>query len=90
MMVRILRRFADRIGYDRSFTIIDTDDQQKVVKNCLAELKLDEKDFRPKAVHGQISAAKNALTGRPGFCSRWPGSDFRQSQDRRSLSPVPG
>jgi DNA helicase II / ATP-dependent DNA helicase PcrA len=79
MMARILRRYADRAGYDRSFSIIDSDDQQKVVKDCLKELNLDEKVFLPKAVHGQISAAKNALVGVRDF-ARTAGADFRQSK----------
>ena len=79
MMIRILRRFADRLGYDRNFTIIDTDDQQRLVKNCLADLNLDEKAFAPKAVHGQISAAKNALIGVARFTAD-AGADFRLSR----------
>ena len=76
MLIRILRRFGDRIGYDRSFTIIDSDDQQKVVKNCLTELNIDDKSFAPKAVHSQISSAKNALIGVEDF-ARDAGNDFR-------------
>lgn len=79
MMVRVLRRFADRLGYDRSFTIIDSDDQQKVVKQCLAELRLDEKTFAVRAVHSQISSAKNALTGVSQSIQE-AGSDFRQGR----------
>jgi len=79
MMMRILRRYADRIGYDRSFAIIDSDDQQKVVKSCLADLNLDEKTFAVKAVHGQISAAKNALID-VGAYERQAGSDFFRSR----------
>lgn len=79
MMVRILRRFADRLGYERSFSILDSDDQQKIVKQCLAELRLDEKTFAIRAVHSQISSAKNALTGVERFI-REAGSEFRQSR----------
>jgi len=76
MMIRILRRFADRAGYERSFSIIDTDDQQKVVKNCLAELNLPEKTFAPKAVHSAISSAKNDLVGVEEY-TRLAGNDYR-------------
>jgi DNA helicase-2/ATP-dependent DNA helicase PcrA len=82
MMMRILRRYADRIGYDRSFAIIDSDDQQKVVKSCLADLNLDEKTFAVKAVHSQISAAKNALLD-VGAYERQAGSDYFRSQVAR-------
>jgi DNA helicase-2/ATP-dependent DNA helicase PcrA len=79
MLARILRRHADRLGYDRSFSIIDSDDQQKVVKQCLAELRLDEKTFAVRAVHGQISAAKNALQT-PEEMARQAGNDFRRAK----------
>jgi DNA helicase II / ATP-dependent DNA helicase PcrA len=76
MMARILRRYADRLGYSRSFSIIDSEDQQKVVRQCIKDLNLDEKAFLPKAVHSQISAAKNALTSVEDF-SQTAGQDFR-------------
>ncbi|MEA4889825.1 MAG: UvrD-helicase domain-containing protein [Clostridiaceae bacterium] len=76
MMIRILRRYADRLGYDRNFTIIDIDDQVKLIKSCLSDLNLDEKAFAPKAVHGQISAAKNALIGTKQYTGE-AGADFR-------------
>lgn len=79
MLARILRRYADRIGYERNYSIIDSDDQQKVVKQCLAELRLDEKTFAIRAVHSQISSAKNALQTADDF-ARQAGSDFRQSK----------
>jgi DNA helicase-2/ATP-dependent DNA helicase PcrA len=79
MMVRILRRYADRLGYDRNFSIIDSEDQLKVIKQCLTQLNLDEKIFAPKAVHSQISAAKNALIS-PADFARQAGQEFRQRQ----------
>ena len=79
MLARILRRFADRLGYDRNFTIIDSDDQQKVVKQCLAELRLDEKTYAIRAVHGQISSAKNALQTPDDFAAQ-AGGDFRKAK----------
>ncbi|MDD2533930.1 MAG: UvrD-helicase domain-containing protein [Eubacteriales bacterium] len=79
MLARILRRYADRIGYERSFSIIDSDDQQKVVKQCLSELHLDEKTFAIRAVHSQISSAKNALQT-PADLATASGSDFRRSK----------
>jgi len=79
MLARILRRYADRLGYDRNFAILDSDDQQKVVKQCLAELKLDEKTFAVRSVHAQISSAKNALQTPDDF-ARKSGSDYRASK----------
>ncbi|MHA6252584.1 DNA helicase PcrA [Oceanobacillus sp. CAU 1775] len=61
MCVRILRRDIDRIGYERSFTILDSTDQLSVVKQVLKNVNLDPKKFDPRAMLGQISAAKNQL-----------------------------
>ncbi len=61
LCVRILRRHLDRFGgaYTRDFTIYDTDDQGRLVKACLKELGLDEKQYPPRAMQSRISAAKN-------------------------------
>lgn len=47
---RILRRDIEKLGYERSFTIYDDDDQQRVIKAVLKELDIDEKFLPPKAV----------------------------------------
>ena len=61
LCVRILRQDIDKLeeGYNRSFTIYDTDDTQKVIKACIKDLGLDEKQVVPRVVRGAISAAKN-------------------------------
>ncbi len=59
--VRILRRDIERIGYSRNFNIIDADDQKTIIKECIKELDLPEKQFQPRAVLAEISAAKDAL-----------------------------
>jgi len=79
MLIRVLRRFADRLGFDRSFAIIDTHDQLKGIRACIAELRLDEKAFPPKNVHGQIGSWKNALIG-PKEQAVLSGSDYRLSR----------
>jgi len=61
MCVRILRRDIDRIGYSKNFTILDSSDQLSVVKQVLKDLNIDKKQFDPRAMLGQISAAKNEL-----------------------------
>jgi DNA helicase-2/ATP-dependent DNA helicase PcrA len=61
MCVRILRRDIDRIGYNRNFTILDTTDQQSVIKQILKDKNIDPKQLDPRAVLGVISAAKNEL-----------------------------
>ena len=57
--VRILRRHAEEIGFASNFTIYDADDSQRVVKQILGEMNLDDKQFSPKTVKNHISAAKN-------------------------------
>ena len=57
--VRILRSEITALGYRSSFTIYDTDDSVRVLKECLGELRLDEKQFSPKAMLGIISQAKD-------------------------------
>src|SRR5215204_1822207 len=61
LCVRMLRQDIDKLeaGYTRSFTIYDTDDTQKVIKACIKDLGLDEKQVVPRVVRGAISAAKN-------------------------------
>ena len=57
--VRILRRDIDRIGFDKDFTIYDTDDAKRVIKDIVKEQNLDEKSFQPKSVLTVISHAKD-------------------------------
>ncbi len=59
--VRMLRRFADAIGYSTNFSIYDTDDQKKVVRDILKRQNIDTKHFSPKQVLSAISSAKNEL-----------------------------
>lgn len=61
--VRILRRFADRIGYDTSFTIYDSDDQKTVMKEVCKKLEIDTKTTKEKTILGAISKAKDQLIG---------------------------
>ncbi|HEY3310108.1 MAG TPA: UvrD-helicase domain-containing protein [Anaerolineales bacterium] len=64
---RILRREADRLPVNSDFVIFDADDQQSVVKNAIREMTLNEKLYRPVAVHAAISRAKNELIGPEDF-----------------------
>jgi DNA helicase-2/ATP-dependent DNA helicase PcrA len=59
---RILRKDIERLGdYKSNFVIFDTKDQEAVIKDCLKELNLNEKNFPFKAVSATISNAKNLL-----------------------------
>ena len=68
--VRILRRDIDRIGFDKNFTIYDTDDSKRVIKDILKELNLDEKTFQPKSVLGVISTAKDLYEDPAAFAKK--------------------
>jgi DNA helicase-2/ATP-dependent DNA helicase PcrA len=67
---RILRREAPRLGYRTNFTIYDSADQVRLVKQCLEELDRDPKRFTPRGIHSQISNAKNQLVGPEEYKSR--------------------
>ncbi|WP_226086430.1 DNA helicase PcrA [Mesobacillus sp. S13] len=61
MCVRILRRDIDRLGYNRNFTILDSTDQQSVIKSILKDKNMDPKKYDPRAILGTMSSAKNEL-----------------------------
>ncbi len=77
MCVRILRREGEAIGYGRSFTIYDSDDSQRVVKDCLKQLNLDEKMFPARSVLGEIGRAKDTLRSAKEYLEA-AGQDFRR------------
>jgi len=64
---RILRRESERLSVSGEFVIYDADDQQSLVKNAIKELNLNDKLYRPVAVHAAISRAKNELLGPDDF-----------------------
>ncbi len=59
--VRFLRRDAEKIGYEKNFTIYDTADQQTLMKTCIKDLDVDEKKYPPRTVLSLISNAKDKL-----------------------------
>ncbi|MGI5893022.1 MAG: ATP-dependent helicase [Candidatus Merdivicinus sp.] len=77
--VRILRRDIERLGYDKSFTIYDADDSQRLIKDCMNELRIDDKLFKPKAVLGEISHAKDSMIS-PKEYALTAGNDFRKQE----------
>jgi len=78
MCVRILRRDIDRMGFNRNFTILDTTDQQSVIKGILKDKNLDPKKFDPRAILGSISSAKNELID-PEEYEKTAGGYFEQT-----------
>ena len=63
----ILRKEHQAIGIDNSFVIFDSDDQQRVIKAVIKELNLNDKLYRPQALHAQISRCKNDLIAPDAF-----------------------
>lgn len=79
MCVRILRRDIEKIDYDRSFAIYDYTDQQTLVKDCLKELNLNEKNFAPKSMLEMIGRAKDELI-EPDTYGKMYAADFRMAK----------
>ena len=75
--VRILRRYIDRIGFTSSFVIFDTSDQRTLVKQCIKQLKLDDKIFTDRSVLSEISNAKNEMLEPADYALRANG-EFRK------------
>ena len=77
--VRILRRDIEKLGYQRSFTIYDDDDQLRVIKDGVKALSLDESRLPPKELRARISSAKNKMLS-PDEWFRDSAKDFQSQQ----------
>ena len=75
--VRILRKYIDRIGFDNSFIIFDTSDQKTLIKECLKQLKIDDKLFTDRAVLSEISNGKNEMLEPKAYSTKYEG-DYRK------------
>ena len=73
---RILRRDADRLGYTKHFTIYDTDDSKRLIKDCQKVLGIDEKKIPYKSALTEISRAKDSMIG-PDAYYHSAGKDYR-------------
>ncbi len=80
--VRILRRDIEKIGYQKNFTIYDTDDSKRVVKDVLKELNLDEKMFPLKTMLNEISRAKDKLLTPEKFIAEGIGDYYKEAVSR--------
>ncbi len=67
---RMLRAEAERLGYTKNFTIYDSADSLRLIKQCSDELDVDPKRFPPRAIQRQISDAKNSLVDAGGYRER--------------------
>jgi ATP-dependent DNA helicase UvrD/PcrA len=71
---RLLRKHADRLGWDRTFSIFDADQSLRLVKNVLDSVGLDPKRWSPKAIRSEMSNAKNQLIDGDTFARDTEGS----------------
>ena len=76
---RILRRFGERIGYTNHFTIYDTDDSRRVMKQCQKNLGIEDKLINHKSILAEISRAKDSLIS-PQEYKQTSQNDFRKSK----------
>ncbi len=79
--VRMLRRDIERLGYAKNFVILDSDDQQAIIRDCLKRLNLSDKQFQSGAVLGAISNAKNAQRDAGAYAAQ--ARDYWQQQVAR-------
>ena len=66
---RILRAEAEHIGFNNNFTIYDETDSRSLIKAIVKEMGLDDKSYKPAAVHAKISMAKNNLVSAESYAS---------------------
>lgn len=76
--LRILRMEIEKLGYDKKFTIYDSDDSQRLMRDCIKELVLDDKMYPPKSVLGEIGRAKDSMMT-PSEYQTQNASDFRKA-----------
>jgi DNA helicase-2/ATP-dependent DNA helicase PcrA len=81
LCLRILRHYADRIGLPHNFSVFDSADQTKLIKEALKALEISSTNFAPSTVHATISNAKNQLVTPEGFAQS--ANDFYNRQVAR-------
>lgn len=75
--VRILRRYIDLLGYDRSFTIYDSDDQKTLIKDICKHLNIDTKKYKERTFLNVISSAKDELKTPAAYMDEAKGDNKR-------------
>ena len=86
VFARILRQYAELLGYPQSYTIYDTTDSQNAIKGIIKSIPLDEKIYKPKEVLSRISNAKNDLITAAAYAA----DNERQVADRAGRKPEIG
>ena len=82
---RILRAEAEHIGFNSNFTIYDESDSRSLLKAIIKEMGLDDKTYKPAAVHAKISMAKNNLMGASAYGED---SDIYQQNKRANMTAM--
>ncbi|MGO5065209.1 MULTISPECIES: DNA helicase PcrA [unclassified Clostridium] len=77
--VRILRREIDKLGYDKNFTIYDTYDQKTLVKQCMEELNINDKDITDREIINTISSQKDNLISPKEF-KKFSSGNYRKDK----------
>lgn len=83
---RILRVEADAIGFNSNFTIYDEADSRSLLKTVIKAMNLDDKLYKPAAVHARISRAKNNLVSAKAYLA----DHDQRKQDQKSQMPELG
>ncbi|SCW35912.1 DNA helicase-2 / ATP-dependent DNA helicase PcrA [Ruminococcaceae bacterium YRB3002] len=79
IFARILRIHAKLLGYTENYTILDSDESLKLVKDSMKELEIDEKKFKASNIHYEISGAKNKMIDEDQYASQ-AGGDYALSK----------
>ena len=73
----LIRENYDKLGFDKNFTILDSDDSLTIIKKILKEMNLDPKVYNPRAIRNKISSAKNELMD-SNYYSRFANSEYEE------------
>ena len=75
--LKLLRENYERLGYDKNFVIMDSDDSLTVVKKIIKDMGYDPKIYNPKAIRNKISSCKNEMIS-PAMYERFAVSDYEK------------
>lgn len=75
--LNIMKENYSKLGYDKNFTILDSDDSLTIIKKILKDMNLDVKQYNPRAIRSKISGAKNELLS-PSEYERYASTEFEK------------
>ncbi len=73
----LIRENYEKLGFEKNFTILDSDDSLTIIKKILKEMNLDPKIYNPRAIRNKISSAKNELMD-SNYYSRFVNSEYEE------------